>query len=264
MVEMLSYEFMRRAFIVGSVLAIILPCIGFTILLKRLSMMGDTLSHASLAGVSMGLFIGINPLLGSIIICIMAGFFIELISKKLKAYEEISTVIVLASSIGLAGIFSSFNGNAASISSYLFGSIVTISNGEFYLILGVSSLVIIIYRLIYDRFYLCVFDLQSAKLMGINTKLIDFIFTILAAVAISLSAKTIGSLIVSSILVIPVITAMQLAKTYKETLILSIILSVIFVYAGLIISYIFNLKPGSVIVIIAVLALALTMLFNRN
>lgn len=105
MVEMLSYEFMRRAFIVGSVLAIILPCIGFTILLKRLSMMGDTLSHASLAGVSMGLFIGINPLLGSIIICIMAGFFIELISKKLKAYEEISTVIVLASSIGLAGIF---------------------------------------------------------------------------------------------------------------------------------------------------------------
>lgn len=100
--------------------------------------------------------------------------------------------------------------------------------------------------------------------MGINTKLIDFIFTILAAVAISLSAKTIGSLIVSSILVIPVITAMQLAKTYKETLILSIILSVIFVYAGLIISYIFNLKPGSVIVIIAVLALALTMLFNRN
>lgn len=82
MVEMLSYEFMRRAFIVGSVLAIILPCIGFTILLKRLSMMGDTLSHASLAGVSMGLFIGINPLLGSIIICIMAGFFIELISKN--------------------------------------------------------------------------------------------------------------------------------------------------------------------------------------
>ena len=108
MLDILGYEFMRRAFIVGGILAIILPLIGLPIILKRLSMMGDSLSHASLAGVSIGLFLGINPILSSIVVCSVAGLSIEYIREKLKSYEEISTVIILAVSIGLAGIFTSF------------------------------------------------------------------------------------------------------------------------------------------------------------
>ncbi|MDU4971027.1 MAG: metal ABC transporter permease, partial [Atopobium minutum] len=102
---MFEYEFMQRAFVVGSILAVILPCIGLPILLKRLSMMGDTLSHASLAGVAIGLCFGFDPLLGSVVACIIAGLSTEILSARLKSYQEISTVIVLAASIGLAGIF---------------------------------------------------------------------------------------------------------------------------------------------------------------
>ncbi|MCI5723594.1 MAG: metal ABC transporter permease [Erysipelotrichaceae bacterium] len=262
--EIFTYEFMRRAFIVGTLLAILLPCMGLPIILKRLSMMGDTLAHSSLAGVAIGLCLGIHPLLGSIVACVIAGLSIEFIRNKLKAYQEISTVIILAASIGLAGIFTSFAGNSNSISSYLFGSIVTISDTEFYLIILVTIVVIIIYRMIYTKLYLTVFDDMAASILGIRTKWINFVFTLLSAIAISISAKTIGSLIVSSLLVIPGICAMQISRTYRQTLILSIVLSLVYVYMGLVISYYGNLKPGSVIVLIAVVGLLVCMFIKRK
>lgn len=264
MLEIFDYEFMRRAFIVGMFLAIILPTMGLPILLKRLSMIGDTLAHSSLAGVAIGLCFGFDPLLASIAACIVAGLGIELIRNKLKAYQEISTVIILAASIGLAGVFMSFINNANSISAYLFGSIVTISDSEFYLVIAVSLFVIVCSYLLYNTLYLCVFDPKAAPILGINVKFINFMVTFLSAVAISISAKTIGSLIVSSLLVIPVVSAMQIARTYKKTLLLSILLSVTFVYIGLFISYFFNLKPGSVIVLISVIWLILTMIIKKN
>lgn len=264
MFNIFEYEFMRRAFVVGGILAIVLPCIGFTVLLKRLSMMGDTLSHSSLAGVAIGLCFGFDPLLGSIVACIFAGLSIEFIRNKLKSYQEISTVIVLAASIGIAGIFTSFTKNSSLISSYLFGSIVTISNSEFMMIIVIAFIVLSVYYLIYNQLYLSVLDVKAAPILGINIKLINFIFTLIGAVAISISAKTIGSLIVSSLLVIPVITAMQFTRTYKQTLFMSMILSVFFIYIGLFISYIYNLKPGSVIVLVAVFFMIIAMLFKRK
>lgn len=263
MLEIFKYDFMQRAFIVGTLLAIILPAIGMTILLKRLSMMGDSLSHASLAGVSIGLFLGINPLIGSVIICVVAGLFVEFIRNKLKSYQEISTLVILSASVGIAGIFSSLSGSSTNITTFLFGSIVTISDAEFYTVLLISVIVLITYGLIYEKLYLSVFDREAASLMGINTALVDFVFTILSAIAISIAAKTIGSLIVSSLLVIPVITAMSFTKTYKQTLIASIIMCILFVYIGLFVSYSFNLRPGSVIVLIAVASLIISLIFKK-
>lgn len=263
MLDIFAYDFLRRAFIVGGLLAVILPCIGLTVLLKRLSMMGDTLAHASLAGVAFGLLVGLNPLLFAAVACVVAGLGIETIASKLKAYQEISTVIILSAAIGLAGIFSSFtSGNT--FSSYLFGSIVTISDGEFYLVIAIAALVVLVYSLIYKQLYLLVFDSKAAKVLGINQRLINVLFTCLSAVTISIAAKTIGSLIVSSILVLPVICAMQFTKTYKQTLFVSIGLSISYVYVGLLASYYFNLKPGSLIVLIAVVVLLLSMFIKHK
>lgn len=264
MLEILEYGFMRDAFIIGLFLAIILPCMGLTIVLKRLSMIGDTLSHSSLAGLTIGLAFGFSPILSAIVACIVAGLSVEFIRNKLKAYQEISTVIILATSIGLAGIFTAFVGNGNTINSYLFGSIVTISKSEFYLVIGISIFIIAVYSKIYNVLYLGVFDTKAATILGINIKFINFMITFLSAIAISISAKTIGSLIVSSLLVIPVICAMQFTKTYKKTLILAILLSIIFVYSGLIVSYYYNLRPGSVIVLISVIALVVTLLIKKK
>lgn len=257
MFELFEYAFMREAFIIGFCIALILPCMGLIVVLKRLSMIGDTLSHASLTGLTIGLVFGFNPILSAIVACAFAGLGVDLISQKLKKYQEISTVIILAASIGLAGLFSSYVSNSNAISSYLFGSILTISTEEFYLILGMTVFILVVYRKLYYVLYLSVFDLNAAHILGINIKLLNFTVTFLSAVAISVSAKTIGSLIVSSLLVLPIICAMQIAKTYKGTLIIGILFSVLFVFSGLTLSYFYNLRPGAVIVLIAVLTLLL-------
>lgn len=125
-------------------------------------------------------------------------------------------------------------------------------------------IVLIIYKVIYKELYLSTFDSNSAKILGVNTKLINFIFTLLSGIAISIAAKTIGSLIVSSLLVIPVISAMQFSRSYKDTLVISIVLSILYIYLGLIISYYFNLKPGSVIVLVAAIFLVISFIFKRR
>lgn len=254
-----DYKFMVHAFIVGTLIAIILPCIGLTVVLKRLSLMGETLSHASLAGVAIGLFIGIDPLLGSALACVVAGFGIEFFRTRLKAYQEISTMIMLATAIGLTGIFTSFLSNTNSITSYLFGSIVTVSKQELYLVCCIACIVLISYVILYDRLYLTAFDPFKSDLLGINRKAIDFIFMILTAITVAVSAKTIGSLIVSSLLVIPTTCAMQVTKSYKATLLVSIVFSIIFVHSGLYLSSLLNLKPGAVIVLFAVTTLIILM-----
>ena len=264
MLEVFEYPFMRRAFIVGTLVAIILPCMGLPILLKRLAMMGETLSHASLAGVVIGLCFGINPVFSALTACILAGISVEIIRNKLKAYQEISTPIILATSIGLAGVFTSFAGSGKTISSYLFGSIVTIGDEEFYLVILITAVVLIAFKLIYDRLYLSIFDPAAAKLLGIRTSMLNGIFSFLVAITVSIAVKTIGSMIVSSLLILPVICAMRFAKTYKGTLFLSIGLSLMFVYIGLFLSYFFNLRPGAVIVLIAVAFLILFMLIKKR
>lgn len=262
--DMLSYDFMQRAFIVGFALAVVLPLIGLPVTLKRLSMMGDTLAHASLAGVAIGLCFGFNPILGSIAACVIAALSVEAIISKLASYQEISTVVVLAASIGLAGIFTSLNGSSRTIGSYLFGSIITIDTTELIIVGIASCLIIAAYAWMYNRLYLSVFDPQSAELMGINQRVLNVCFALLVAIAVSIAAKTIGSLIVSSLLVIPSICAMQCCKTYKFTLLVSIVLSLVFVYSGLCLSFMFNLMPGSITVIIATATLLVVLLCKKR
>ena len=103
---LLEYAFMRRAFVVGVLLAIIIPCIGIVVVLKRLSMIGDALSHSSLAGVAAGLVMGINPILGAGITCIVAALSIETIRKKMPQYADISIAVILSTSVGAAGVLS--------------------------------------------------------------------------------------------------------------------------------------------------------------
>lgn len=262
--EMFSYDFMQRAFVVGFALACVLPLIGLPVTLKRLSMMGDTLAHASLAGVAIGLCFGINPIVGSVGACVVAALSVEAIISKLRAYQEISTVVVLAAAIGLAGIFTSLNGSSKSISSYLFGSIVTIDDFDLIIVCVSAVLIVLCYCVLYRRLYLSVFDAQSAALLGINQRVVNVCFALLVAIAVSIAAKTIGSLIVSSLLVIPSICAMQFARTYKQTLVISIVLSLVFVYVGLFVSFIYNLMPGSVIVLVAVGAMLVSLVCGRT
>lgn len=261
--EIFQYAFMQRAFAVGIMLAIIIPCIGVVVVLKRLSMIGDALSHTSLAGIAAGLVMGINPVLGAIVLCIIAAFGIEFIRKKIPKYSEMSIAIIMSAGIGLAGVLSGFVKNAANFNSFLFGSIVAISDFEMVLVAGISFFVLLNFILLYKELFYVAMDERSARLAGIPVNTVNFIFTILTAITVSIAARTVGALIVSSIMVVPVACGMQFGKSYKQTVIYSIISAISFTVIGLFVSYYTKLKPGGTIVLIGVISLLLIIVIKK-
>lgn len=263
MLDIFQYTFMQRAFITGILIAIITPCIGVVVVLKRLSMTGDALSHNSLAGVAAGLAFGINPILGAVLFSIAAAFGIEKIRKSFPKYSEIAIAIIMSTGIGLAGILSGFVKNSANFNSFLFGSIVAISDFELYMVIILSIVVILAFSLLFKELFYMTFDEESARLAGIPIKTVNFVFTLLTAVTISISARTVGTLVISSLMVLPVATAMQLDRSYKQTVAISILFALFFMISGLYISFYANFKPGGTIVLVGVLTL-ICVLFYKN
>ena len=213
--EMFEYAFMQRAFIVGVLLALIIPLIGVTVVLRRLSMLGDALSHTSLAGVAAGLLLNVNPVFGASVFCVGAAFGIEGIRRRFPRYAELSISVMLSAGVGLAGVLSGFTKNAANFNSFLFGSIVAISDAELYSVAAVSLLVLLASVLLYKELFSIALDERAARLSGVPVNVVSTIFTMLTAVTVAIAARTVGALIVSSMMVLPVACAMQLASIHR-------------------------------------------------
>lgn len=264
MLDIFQYVFMQKAFLVGILLAVIIPLIGVIVVLKRLSMIGDALSHTSLAGVALGLLLGFNPIIGAVVVCVIAAFSIEAIRRRLPKYAEISISIIMAVGIGLASVLSGFIEDGAAFNSFLFGSIVAITDTEVALVVVVTAIVVVTFLLLYKELMFITFDEQGAILAGIPVKKINFVITILTAITVSVAARSVGALMVSSLMVIPVACAMQLANSYKKTVIYSVLFALLFTVAGLFLSYYCNLKPGGTIVLTGVAVLVLLMLCSKR
>ena len=258
--EIFQYDFMRRAFIVGILLAVVVPCIGSVMVNKRTSLMGDALSHSSLAGVSIGLITGINPIVGAVLVCLFAGISIEWLRKKFPKGSDLSTAIVMSGGIGLAGVLSNFIPGSSDLESFLFGSIVAIPTVEMFLVIAITLTVLISFRLFYQSLLYIIFDEEGAKLMGVPVSLVNKVFSIITALTIAIASRVVGILMISSLMVLPVSIAMRTAKSYRTTVLLSIFLAVLFMILGLTISYFTGFKPGGVIVLLGVFTLLIQIL----
>ena len=227
-------------------------------------MIGDALSHTSLAGVALGLVLGINPIVGAVLVCVIAAFSIEAIRRQLPKYAEISISIIMSVGIGLASVLSGFVEDGAAFNSFLFGSIVAITDTEVVLVVIVTVIVVVTFLLLYKELMFITFDEQGAVLAGIPVKKINFVITLLTAITVSVAARSVGALIVSSLMVIPVACAMQLANSYKKTVIFSVLFALLFTVVGLFLSYYFNLKPGGTIVLTGVVVLIPLMIWKKE
>jgi len=261
--DIFQFEFMRRAFIAGMLLAVIIPCIGLVVVLRRLSMIGDALSHSSLAGVAAGLLMGWDPVIGAIAAAVLAALGMEGIRKRFPRHAELSVAVVMSAGVGLAGTLSGFVGGAANFNSFLFGSIVAISDLEMVLVLGVSAVVILAVLLLYKELFFVSFDERAARLAGVPVGFVNFVFVILTALTVSIAARTVGALIVSSMMVLPVACGMQLGRSYRSTLLYSILFALGFTAAGLFLSY-YNrgLRAGATIVLVGVASLVGVFVFK--
>ncbi len=264
MPAILEYDFMRRAFAVGLLLAVIVPCIGVIVVFKRLSMIGDALSHTSLAGVAAGLILGINPILGAVAASIAAALAIEAIRKRIPRFSEMAIAIIMSAGIGLAGVLSGFVKSAANFNSFLFGSIVAIDDFELLLVACISCAVILAFILLYKELFYIALDERAARLAGVPVGAVNFIFTILTAVTVSVATRTVGALIVSSLMVLPVACAMQFGKSYRQTVFYAVGFGLLFTLLGLTLSYYMGLRPGGTIVLIGVACLALIFLVKKT
>lgn len=265
MLEILQYGFMQRALIAGIIIGVLCPLIGIFIVLRRMSLIGDSLSHVALSGVAAGILTGVYPLTMSLIFSILAALAIEKLRKSYKEYAELSIAIILSAGIGLAVVLislaKSFN---IDLFGYLFGSITTVLPKDLWTITVLGILIIAIIKLIYKELFYIAFDEVSAKLAGIPVGYINLLFIVLIASTITLSMRIVGILLVSSLMIIPVATSLQLAKSFRHATILSIIFAEIAIISGIFLAYYLELASGGTIVIISVIILLLVLGIKKS
>lgn len=248
---MFAYAFMQRAMMAGIIISIVIPCVGLILVLKRYAMLGDALSHSALAGVCAGLIIGWNPTLGAMISCVAATIIVSFIAKKIHYNKEIAIAVIMSLGIGISGILTGFISSNVNINSFLFGSIVAVSTSEFYTIAILAAVVIVLFIKNYYALMFYTYSEEEGREAGLRMQYTDILFTVMIGVTISISARIVGALIISSMLVIPAACGMLLGKSYFSTLIAAILISLFMMIAGLTISYYTGLKPGGTIVILS-------------
>lgn len=260
---MFKYVFMQNAFLVSFFIAILCPSIGIFLVLRKYSLIGDTLSHSSLAGVTIALVSGMNPILGAFLFTSFAGALIEILRTYFKHYNDLILSIVLSFSVGIAITFISSGKVNANAEMYLFGSILTVTMTDVLTVMVLSFLSLICLFFLYHRLVYIVLDEDIAKIIGVKVKVINYLFSIIVAAAISVSLKIVGVLVLTSMIALPVATSLQLHLSFKKTLLFSIIFSVIDIMLGLFLSYHINVAPGGFTALVSVIMLIFTMLICR-
>lgn len=263
--EILQYDFMIRAFIAGIMIGILAPIIGTFLVVRRLSLMASTLAHISLLGVAIGLLTGISPMLSAIIISGVSALSIEKIRNDNKIFGESVLALFLSGSLALAVVLISiFNGFNQNLFSYLFGSIATVSKMDLTIIFALSGIILLTIKLLYKELFLISFDDELAKVNGIPSTIISFALIVMASITVSISIQVVGSLLIGALMVIPVMTAMKIGKSFKQILLYSVIVSVLSVIIGLIVSYYLGLASGGTIVILTIIFFILASISKKE
>jgi zinc transport system permease protein len=265
MLEIFRYDFMVRAFIAGLVIAVIAPAIGIFMVIRRFSLMADTLAHVSLVGVAAGIISGGNPIMAATITSVVTAVGIERLRLNRKIFGESVLALFLSASLAVASVLISMaREQNLNILSYLFGSITTVTVSDLYFIFELGVLVLVTLALLYKEFFFVSFDEELARAGGVNTKALNLALIILAALTVSLSMRIVGALLIGALMVIPVITAMQFGRSFKKTLYLAIGFSLVSVIIGLYVSYWLDLASGGTIVVVALALFLLSLLFNHK
>ena len=254
---MLAYSFMQRAVLVGLLLGIVLPLMGVVVIHRRVSTVGDALSHASLAGIGLGLLFGWQPLWGAMLATLIGAFSIEAVRARFPGQGDMATAIVMSTGIGLASILSEKVQTATNFESYLFGSIITVTTQEVWMSFVLSLIVFILFFYSYYWLLHLSVDPRGARLSGVPVRFMNAFYTFLLALTIAVGARALGALMVSSLLILPVACSMQFARSYRSTILWSMVLGVGLVLVGLTLSFYVGLRPSGTIVLLGVTLLLL-------
>lgn len=263
MLEIFQFGFMQRALIAGIMIALICSTIGTFIVLKRLSMIGDGLSHIALGGIALGLFLNVYPVFSALVFSVLSAVGINSL-RKARIYGDVAIALFFSAGLSVAVVILSLaNGFNVDLFSYLFGSILTVNETDLGVMLVLGIFTLSIMSIFYKELFYITFDEISAKASGIPVEKLNTMLVVLTAITVVVSLKIVGILLVSSLLVVPVATGLQLSRNFRETIISSMIFAVFSVIAGLVISYNFNLAAGGAIVLTSVIVFLIVIIYKK-
>jgi len=265
MLSIFQYDFMVRAFIAGIIIALLAPLIGVFLVVRRYSLLADTLSHVSLVGVATGVLFKFNPILGAVVVSTVAALGMEKLRESRKMFGESILALFLSGSLAVALVLLGLaHGLNVNIFSYLFGSITTVSKNDLYIIGALGLVVGVVIVLLFKKFFLVSYDEELAKANGLPVSFLNATLMVLAAVTVSLSMRIVGVLLIGALMVIPVLTAVQLGTSFFKTALYAIVVSVFSVMVGLIASFYLNLPSGGTVVVVALMVFALSLLLSKH
>lgn len=251
MIEMLSHSFMLRAFLVGSLISLSAALLGPFLVLKRYSMIGDGLAHVSFASVGIALVLGTQPLLLSIPLVTLASLLILKMTEKTDIMGDAAIGLISSFSMALGILLASLSkGFSVDLYSYLFGSILLIKQEEIYftiiLVLGLLSVVFLYYK---DMVAIA-YDEEFAITQKLPARRVNVLLAVMTAITIVLGIRIVGTMLISSLIIFPAVSALQIARSFKQTIALAIGISLLCVWAGITLSYYLNLPTGTAIVLL--------------
>lgn len=251
--DIFTEYFFQRALIGGLLIGLTAPLMGVFLVLRRLSMIGDTLAHVSIAGVALGFLINVYPIGVGLLFALLASFGIERLRKAYKTYAELSIAIIMSGGVALATLlFTIGKGFNINVMSYFFGSIYTLDNTDLWVVGGVAAIVVAFVLINYKEMFLLFFDEDAAGVSGLPLRFYNIMITMLTALVISVSIKIVGALLVSSLLTIPVACSLLVARSFKHSIFWSILFSELAVIAGLVSAGVWDLAPGATVVLMLI------------
>ncbi len=267
LIEMFSYQFIQRALAAGILISVLCAVLGVFLVLRRLSLIGDGLAHVSFGSVALALYAGLNGaamLIVSIPVVLLASLGILKLASKARLGGDAAIGIV--SSLGVSvGVMLAVLGRGYGVDlfSYLFGSILAISNAELIVAAFLFVTVLAVLWLYYNDLVALTFNEELAAVSGINNRFLNSLLAVLSALTVVLSMKLVGVMLISSLLILPASTALQLAKSFRMTVILSVLSAIIAVTGGIIFSFLLNLPTGATIIILSFILFSVAFLFRR-
>ena len=257
-VQMFSYGFMLRALLVGLLVSLCAALLGVCLVIKRYSMIGDGLSHVGFGALSVAMVLQISPLFVSVPVVILAAFFLLYLSENSKLKGDAAIALVSSSALAIGVVVTSLAGGMnTDVHNYMFGSILAMSTGDVYLSVVLSVAVLLLFVIFYNKIFAVTFDEAFSRATGIPVRLYNLLIALLTALTVVVGMRMMGSLLMSSLIIFPALSAMQLFKSFKAVVICAAITSMLCFVTGMVLSFVFSVPTGACVVLVSLLVFLL-------
>ena len=263
--QMFSYGFITRAFIVGALVSLCAALLGVSLVLKRYSMIGDGLSHVSFGAMSVAAALNLAPLAVSVPVVLAAAFFLLRLSENSKLKGDAAIAVVSSSALAIGIIVTSLTtGMNTDVCNYMFGSILAMTKGDVWLSVILSALVLMVFIFFYNKIFAVTFDESFSRATGVRVGLYNTIIALLTAVTIVIGMRIMGALLISSLIIFPALSAMRVCKRFISVIICAAVISLLCFCGGMLASYIFETPVGAGVVVIDLAVFGVMSLISKK